>query len=162
MPVTLTVNNLPFEYPIPGDSPGWGQGASGWAEEVTIVLNSLLGPNDIAQTIANINNNQTSPINVGGLVFNTGSVRSAIIEYSIYRTSTANPTGNAESGTINIVYDNLAGSGSKWAQTVTNVTGNAGVYFTITDGGQVQYTSTDINSTGYSGNMHFRARSLVQ
>lgn len=162
MPVTLTVNNIPFEYPIPGDSPGWGEGATGWAEEVTTVLTSLLGPNDIAQTTANIANNQTSATNVNGLIFNTGQVRSAIIEYSVYRTSVANPSGKSESGTLNIVYDNLAASGFKWSIIGYGLNGLAGVTFTITDTGQVQYTSTDIGATGYSANMHFRARSLVQ
>lgn len=162
MPITLIVNNIPYEYPIPGDSPGWGQPATDWAAEVTLVLNDLLGPNDISETIFTIANNVSSFTNINGLSFNTGTVRSAIIDYSIYRTSTANPSGNAESGTINIVYDNLAAPGSKWAMSIGNVTGNSGVTFTITDLGQVQYQSTNINATGYSGNIHFRARTLGQ
>ncbi len=162
MPVTLTVNNIPFQYPIPGDTPGWGQPATGWATEVTGVLNDLLGPNDITQTTFNVGNNVTSFTNISGLSFNTGEVRSAIINYSVYRTSTSTPTGNAESGILNIVYDNLAASGSKWAMTGTGITGNSGITFTITDNGQVQYKSTDIGATGYSGVMHFRASTLGQ
>lgn len=162
MPVTLTVNNIPFEYPIPGDSPGWGEGATDWATEVTTVLNDLLGPNDIIQNTFTVANNQTSPANVVGLIFNTGQVRAAIIEYSVYRTSTANPTGFTESGTLEIAYDNLAAPGSKWSLIGTDLNGLSGVTFSITDTGQVQYTSTDLGSTGYSGNMHFRARALNQ
>ena len=162
MPITLIVNNIPYEYPIPGDSPGWGQPATDWASEVTLVLNDLLGPNDITETAFSLQNNITSFTNVAGLSFNTGQVRSAVIDYSVYRTSTANPSGNAESGLITIVYDNLAASGSKWSMTMGPVNGDAGVIFSILDNGQVQYQSSDINSTGYSGVMKFRAKTLGQ
>ena len=162
MPITLTVNNIPFEYPVSGDSPGWGGPATDWATEVTLVLNELLGSTDIVQTPFIISNNITSFTNIVGLSFNTGLVRGAVIDYTIYRTSTANPTGQAESGVLSVVYDNLAGSGSKWSLIAYGLNGNSGVTFNITDAGQLQYKSTDIGATGYSGVMHFRARSLGQ
>jgi len=162
MPVTLTVNNIPFEYPVSGDSPGWGAGATDWAIEVTDVLGGLVGPNDLIQTTVTIANNQTIPRNIVGLSLNTGQVRSAIIEYSVYRTSTATPSGDSESGTMVATYDNLAGTGSKWSLIITDINGYAGINFTILDSGQIQYTTNDINSIGYSGNMHFRARALNQ
>lgn len=162
MPITLTVNNIPFSYPVSGDSPGWGQGATDWATEVTTVLNDIVGPNDVLETTFNVINNQVSSSNVTGLVFNTGEVRAAFVEYSIYRTSTSNPSGFTESGNMNISYDNSASSGSKWSLVIGNITGNSGVTFTITDSGQIQYQSTNIGSTGYSGVMHFRATALSQ
>jgi hypothetical protein len=160
MPITLTVNDIPFQYPIAGDSPGWGEGATDWATEVTLVLNDLIGANDIIENTFIIPAVQSSPSNVVGLLFNTGQVRSAIIEYSIYRTSTSNQFGFAESGSLSIVYDDLAPSGTKWAMTGYGIAGNSGVTFSILDTGQIQFTATSIGSPGYSGNMHFRARSL--
>lgn len=162
MPITLTVNNIPFEYPIPGDSPGWGEGATDWATEVTTVLGSILGPNDIIQNTFTIANNVSSVANVVGLSLNTGQVRSAIIEYSVYRTSTSNPSGHSESGTLTATYDNLAGGGSKWSLIGSNLNGRSGVTFSITDAGQLQYTSSDLGTLGYSGSMHFRVRALNQ
>lgn len=162
MPITLTVNNQPFEYPVAGDSPGWGEPATDWAVEVTTVLNSLQGANDILQTTFTVANNISSSTNVIGLVFNTGQVRAAVIEYSIYRVSTGQPSGHSEAGVMVISYDNLASAGSKWSLVIGPVTANSGVTFTITDAGQIQYQSTDIGATGYSGNMHFRARTLTQ
>lgn len=162
MAVTLVVNNTPYQYPQNQESPGWGEAATDWAIAVTDVLNNVLGPDDILQTIFTVANNVSSFSDITGLSFNTGAVRSAIIEYSVYRTSTANPSGNAESGVISIVYDNAASAGSKWTMTVSNVAGNSGLTLNITDAGQLQYKSTDINATGYAGNMHFRARSLGQ
>lgn len=162
MPVTLVVNKQPYNYPVPGDSPGWGAEATGWAEQVTEVLQELFGDNDIAETTFNVANNVTSFTNVVGLILNTGAVRAATITYSVYRVSTANPSGHSESGTLRAVYDNSAGSGSKWALSGFGIDGDAGITFQILDSGQVQYKTTDINSTGYSGVMHFSAKTLGQ
>lgn len=162
MSVTLTVNNIPFEYPTPGQEPGWGQPATDWAIEVTEVLNEVLGPNDISETSFAIQNNIAVDTNVANLAFNTGQVRSALINYSIYRTSTANPSGKVETGDIRMIYDNSAAPGSKWLFAVQNKVGVSGVSFSVTDLGQVQYQSTDIGTPGYSGVMHFRAKVLAQ
>lgn len=162
MSITLTVNNTPYDYPSPGDEPGWGEAATGWAEEVTDVLNSLLTTDDILQTAFTVNNNVSTDTNVAGLSFNTGSVRAAFVEYSIYRVSDSTPSGTAEAGLMTLIYDNSAAPGSQWTLTISSVTGNAGVTFTITDAGQIQYQSTDIGSTNYSGLMKFTARALQQ
>lgn len=162
MSVVLIVDNIPYEYPVDGQEPGtWGQPASDWAIAVTGVLNSLLGADDILQTTFTIANNVSSFANITGLAFNTGTVRSALIQYAIYRVSTASPSGHAESGTIDIVYDNAASAGNKWAMTVRN-NGNSGVTFNITDAGQLQYKSTDITSPAYSGVIKFSAKTLGQ
>lgn len=160
--VTLIVNNTPYDYPSPGDEPGWGEAATGWAEEVTDVLSSLLSPDDILQTAFTVNNNVASATNVTSLSFNTGSTRSARIEYNVYRISDSNPSGNAETGIMNIVYDNSASPGSQWSMIIGNIAGNSGVSFSITDAGQIQYISTDIGSVNYSGVMKFRAVALQQ
>lgn len=162
MAKTLTVNNTPYNYPTTGDEPGWGGEATGWAEEVTDVLSSLLGPDDILETTFSVNNNVSSAADVTALTFSTGSVRSAIVEYSVYRVSDSNLSGNAESGIMNMVYDNSASPGSQWSLVISNISGNAGVQFSITDAGQVQYTSTDIGSVNYNGTMKFKARALAQ
>lgn len=162
MPITLTVNSIPYQYPVANDSPGWGQAATDWAAQVTLVLNDLKGPNDITQTSFTVQNNISSFTDVAGLSFNTGQVRSASIPYSIYRTATATPSGFSESGIINIVYDNLAAPGSKWSLIQYGMNGNSGVMFNVTDGGQVQYKSTNMSATGYSGTMRFRATALNQ
>lgn len=158
MPKTLIVNNVPYDYPTAGDEPGWGGEATGWAEEVTNVLNNLLGPDDILETSFNIANDQSTVADVTGLAFNAGSVRSAIVEYAVYRISDSAPSGNAETGEIHIVYDNSAG----WSIGVGSVVGNSGINFSITSAGQVQYTSTDIGTLGYTGIIKFKARALSQ
>lgn len=161
MAIDLTVLNVPYSYPTDGQSPGWGEGATDWAVAVTEALNDLIAPTDITQTTFVIANNQTSFTDINGLNFNTGLVRSATINYSCYRISTSNPSGHAESGILDIVYDNSAAS-PKWLISGSGITGNSGITFNILDSGQLQYKSTDIGSAGYSGVLHFRAKTLAQ
>lgn len=155
----LTVNNTTYDYPNPGTDPGWGESATAWAQAVTDVLNTLLAPGDILETSFAISNNVTSDTNINGLQFNGAVVRAANVEYSIYRTSTLNPSGNVQSGTILLTYDPTGIVGSKWVLSDVR-SGDAGVVFSCTDAGQVQYKSTDIDSTGYQGQIKFKAKTL--
>lgn len=92
------------------------------------------------------------------MVFNAGSVRSAVVEYSVFRISDANPSGNAETGEMHVIYDNNVG----WSLGVGGVVGNSNVHFSITAAGQVQYTSNDIDPLNYVGVMKFKSRALQQ
>lgn len=157
----LTINNNTFNYPDPGQDPGWGEDATGWAESVTEVLNTLLAPGDILQTSFSVANNVASPSNVVGLFFDGATVRAANISYAINRTSNTNPYGINETGTIYLNYDGAAPLGSKW--TLSQQKHNdAGVTFSVNDSGQILYTSTDIGATNYQGTMKFSAKTLSQ
>jgi hypothetical protein len=159
MPISLVVNNITYNYPSPGEDPGWGEDATGWAEAVTEVLNSILGPGDLLETTFSVANNQATLANITGLFFNPSSVRAAVIEYSIYRVSTSNLSGNAESGVLEIIYDDSAAASNKWL-IKRDHNGDAGIDIDILDSGQIQYKSSDIGAAGYIGTMKFRARSL--
>jgi hypothetical protein len=152
----LIINNTPYNYPTAGDEPGWGSDATGWASAVTDVLSDILGPDDILETAFNVANNQTSFTDVTGLAFNSASVRSAEISYSIFRVSTANPSGHTETGIIQLTYDN------GFSINQGNTLGTSGVIFDVTNTGQVRYKSSDINSIGYVGTLKFRAKTLSQ
>lgn len=162
MSTPLTINNNTFNYPSPGDDPGWGENATGWASAVTTAINNLLGPGDIIETTFNIANNISTNTNIVGLLFNPTSVRAAVIEYSMYRRSNTNPSGTVEEGTITLIYDNDASAGNKWKLT-REANFDAGIDIDIVDStGQLVYQSTNIGATGYSGTMKFRARTLSQ
>lgn len=162
MSTPLVINNITYNYPVDGEDPSWGSDASGWAEAVTDVINTILAPGDILETTFNINDNTSSPAVIQGLAFDSSVSRSARIIYSLYRTSTDTPAGNAESGEINIIYDNSAGVGQKWKIAQTK-NGEAGVLFVISDVGQFSYTSTQINlgAGGYAGTLKFSAKSTA-
>ena len=157
MPITLTVNNTPYEYPTPNDPKGWGEPATGWATEVTNLLADLKGPNDIVQTAYSIANNQTSPTSVIGLQFDAATVRYAIVDYTIYLATST--TEIAEGGQIHLLYKNVANT---WLIEVDRQGDASGVVFSITNGGQLQYTSANIGGLSYTGKIGFRAKTLNQ
>lgn len=162
MPTNLIVNNNTFAYPVAGDEPGWGEASTGWAVEVTGVLQGLEGTNDIVQTSFNVSNNISSASDVVGLIFNPAQVRGAIIDYSIYRKTDTALSEVAEEGTITIVYKNGGTIGSKWTMGRVSVGDDCGLIFTMTDAGQVKYTSTNITGSNYTGTMHFAAKVSLQ
>ena len=160
MPIDLTVNNNVYAYPSPGDEPGWGEPATDWASEVTLVLGTLLNSNDIPNSTSNIANNITSSSNVNSLLFNAAVVRSAVIEYNIYiKTSSAE---FAEVGTLYLIFKNGGPTGNKWSIGRISFGDDCGVNFTMTDAGQVQYTSGNVTGTGYTGLINFNAKVILQ
>lgn len=163
MAISLTVAGTTYLYPESGETPNWADGAgpTEWAQAVTDVLNSVFGPGDILQTTFAIQNNITTLSNINGLLFDSGTVRAANISYAIYRTSTANPAGHSETGTIQITFDDDAATGSKWSM-IQISDGTSGCDISVTDLGQFQYLSTDINATGYSGVIKFSAKALTK
>lgn len=162
MPTNLVVNNNNFAYPLPGDEPGWGEGATGWAVEVTDVLQGLQGANDIPQTLFDIANNISSPTMIVGLLFNPATVRSAVVEYSIYRKTDTVGNEFAEKGTLELIYKNGGPINSKWTIGRVFFGDDAGLLFTMSDAGQVLYTSSNIAGANYTGTFHFSARVTLQ
>jgi hypothetical protein len=100
-----------------------------------------------SQSIAN---NQTSAANVSNILISGASYRSFLVNYNIYRTT--NTTEYAQIGTLQCIYKTTAAT---WNISDTFSGDNAGVTFTITAAGQVQYTSTNMSGTGYAGTMKF-------
>src|SRR5690606_31400768 len=149
--IPLSVNNTVFNYPTAGDPKGWGEEATAWATEVTLVLNDLKGPNDVLQSTALILNNQSTYTNIIRLLFDPSSVRTAEINYNIVR-STDDESRN-ESGVITITYNASVGDFE-----ISQVSDNdAGVAFDVTNLGQVQYISDELTGLNYSGIITFRA-----
>jgi len=157
----LTVGNQIFNYPDPGEEAGWGEDATGWAEAVTAALSALIASGDILPTSLVLQNNQSTAADVTGLFFNANTIRAANINYAVYRISNTTNPGLAESGLLMLDLNDTAPVGSKWTL-IQIKNGDGGVAFSVTDGGQVQYTSTDIGLTGYTGVINFSAKVLTK
>jgi hypothetical protein len=156
MAISVTINGTTYSLPTQSTNPPWGEDLSSIIEALVEVANDSFGPADILTTNFNIANNQGSVANVSGLSFSTSEVRSAIISYSVYRST--NSAESSECGQIYITYKSTAGT---W-ELAQNYAGSSGVTFTITNAGQVQYTSTNMAGTGYSGKLKFNARAFLQ
>lgn len=155
----LTIAGTVYNFPVAGETPNWGQDATSCIVALAEALNSLLGPGDILQTSETIENNVSIASTINGLIFDPNVVRAATISYTIYRVSTANPSGFSEVSKAFIVYDDNAAIGQKWKMSIES-NGDSGVLLSINDTGQVFFQSTDIGSSGYSGTMIFSARTL--
>jgi hypothetical protein len=151
--ITLTVNNIPFDYPENGENPPWGENATGWAAEVTKVLNSLKGTSDILETAAIIANNVTTLTDIPDFKFNPTIVRSFAVRGNIYRTS-----GAIELAEEFVLVGLRTSTG--WILQQDGI-GNSGVTFDITLQGQVQYKSSNLTSGLYSGLIKFRGIGIL-
>lgn len=101
-------------------------------------------------------NNQGSAANVTGLSFSGASVKAVSIQYRIRRSTDTNEL--AETGTIRLVYKDTADT---WFIDQTYAGEDSGVTFTVTSGGQVQYTSTNVSGASYVGSMLFKYFTLA-
>lgn len=123
-----------------------------------ILVESFLGT-FIGETSFTVANNQVAAANVTGLSFAGASVRSFVVDYEIYRNTTGGgATELAEAGMLVGVFSTVA---STWEMIQAPVVGDAGVELSITAGGQVQYTSSNITGTPASSYMKFKARTMT-
>lgn len=159
MPTPIVIAGTTYQYPVPGESPNWGEEATATIVAIAEALNTLLAPGDILTTEFSIDNNISVPTNVNGLLFDSGTTRASNISYSVYRTSSTTPAGNVETGTIYLTFDDSAVVGEKWKLSQVK-NGEAGIGFSMGDNGQMQYISTDIGAVGYVGTITFSAKTL--
>ena len=119
----------------------------GTQTQLLAAIKSLIAFGGDAQINQSIANN-TGPSNVVGLVFDKTETKSAHIFYAIEReTDTQN---EQQVGQLYAVHDSID---DVWRVSDSSVLDDAGVVFTITSSGQIQYTSDDLTGTGYSGTM---------
>lgn len=157
---TLTINfkSESFQFPDNRDSAGWGTEVTDWAQATTDTLNGIVSAGDVLTAYAPINNNQSSAASVLGLAFDPLTVRGAILEFTIYRSTTGvGAQEKVEAGTAYITYKSIAGT---FDLTVVGSSGS-GVTLSIDSLGQMKYVSDNMTpSTGYSGKITFRARAF--
>jgi len=119
-----------------------------------------LFPLGIEQT-AVLLNNQATAVDMTGLQFDYRKVNQAIVEYVIQRITgpTLSPTELIQTGCFAVVYKPVAGT---WNIVSIGSTGPdaAGITFSITTGGQVQYTSSNMTGTANISKITYRARTL--
>jgi len=124
-----------------------------------IALESFLG-SITGLTSFTIVNNQAAAADVTGLLFNGTSVKIAIIDYRIRRNTTGGgATERVQGGSMVALYKPTAGT---WSLTPGPQSGDdAGVTFSITAGGQVQYISDNQTGTADESILKYTVRSLA-
>lgn len=155
----VVLRGTTYKVPKPDCNPSWGEELNDYLLALGDAFATLVGPGDIEQTEAIIVNNQVSSANVIGLSFDNATVRSAFIDYAIYRETST--TVQTEEGTMILGYDATRPVGLNW-ELQRECINDSGVEFTVTDAGQVQYTSDNMGGSNYNGTVRFRARSIIQ
>lgn len=113
----------------------------------------------ITETLFSIANNQVAPSDITGLAFDPTKIGGFTIDYRVYRNTTGGgATELAEQGQLVGAYSPVAGT---WEMTEGPDVGDAGIDFSITNAGQVQYTSTNISGTPANSYIRFKARSTA-
>lgn len=157
---TITINNIPINFPDDGASPDWAPAIIQFAEAVENSLANVVNPNDVFPQVFSINSyNSASNISIPALSFPTASVCAVFIRYAVYRTTSS--ANASEAGDLIAVYNPNNGVGLKWSLSRGDITGaGAQISFNMTDGGQIQFSTTALGGTGHTGYISFDARAL--
>lgn len=122
-----------------------------------IVINPVPSSSAIYLTdseyVLGLPNNISTPDNVSDLVFDPIQVRSFIVDYSIYREDSLQ--GKAQIGQLRGVYNSRNGV---WLISDDFAGENAGVEFSVTPSGQVQYTTSNFTGAGHDCTMKYTIR----
>jgi hypothetical protein len=131
-----------------------------------LVINPVASASAVYVTSAEasftVANNQSSAANVTDLLFSGATTRAFSIDYSIYRQTDTSSSALAQVGQLRGVYNTQSTS---WFMSDDFSGQNSGVTFTITSGGQIQYTSSDLDpdnsNPNYVGTLKFVIRQTL-
>lgn len=157
MPI-VNIQGTNINFPNSGDSPNWSAAVDQFAVAVAAALASFVGPADIPpQTYVMVSNANTN-VSLPNLSFSTTTVQGAIINYSVYRNTNINTA--TETGEIIINYNATNPVNNKWEISREHA-GDSFVTISITDVGQVQFSSPALAGTSFNGKITYQARAIL-
>lgn len=155
----LNIQGTIINFPDSGESPNWAPAVIQFAQAVEEALSAVAGPFDVSPQIFVMTSNANSNVSLPNLAFPTSSVRGAFIRYSVFRTTSLNTV--SESGNMIVTYNPDGPIGNKW-EIIREYVGNAQVTFSITDVGQIQFSSSLLTGTGHAGTISYAGQALLQ
>lgn len=153
----ITIQGQIIEFPSSAQSPNWAEPVIEFAEAVEGALSGLAGSFDVPPQVYTLTSDVNTNLDIPLLSFPTSNVRSAFIRYAIYRTS--DTTTEAETGTLDVIYNATLGS---WQICREAVGTDTKAIFNITNTGQVQMTTTAIGGTYVTGTLSYLAQAILQ
>jgi hypothetical protein len=165
MAIIKTLKNTPIEIPEVSDE-NYGEDLTFFFCELVDIINSISSPLDINERDFNFNNNSATPSDITGFLFSTSNKARFIAEYIITRDNGSNlitETGTlvGKQGASGWTLARLHADNDVDNTNFPGSNGDIGVEFSITSGGQVQYTSNNYPSQ-ITGTITFKARALEQ
>lgn len=157
---TVVIQGTVINVPDDGASPDWSPGIIQFCEATATALSGAVGTFDVSPQTFDISayNPTSVPVAIPNLAFSPSVVLSATITISCTRTT--NSTTVSETSILNIVYNATNSTGLLWELT-RQATANANITYTITDTGQLEFATTSISGTGYTGVLSFSAKALA-
>src|SRR5574343_41563 len=156
MSFTITIGGTPIEMPSSGASPNWAPAIIEAFQAIESALTGVVGQYDVSpQVYTGDAQNPGTNIDLPSLSFANSTVRSAVINYSVYRTTSTSDA--AEAGILTVVYNPNNGTNEKWEMT-REYTGDGSITFNITDTGQVQFTTATLGGTGHYMRIGYSAK----
>ena len=162
MSIQIAIRGTVINFPSSSAAPNWAPSIIQFAQEVESALQLAIGTFDVApQTMSIDSYNVSSLVDIPNLTFPTSNVRSAVINISVVRSGTSPSVTVTQTSEIDIVYNPTNPTNNKWEIAQSKV-GDASIAFSITDVGQVQFTTTSITSGTHTGVISFTAKALQQ
>jgi len=159
MSITIQIQNRTIVFPESGASPNWAPAMVEFAQAVEDALATVTGGFDVAPQLQSIDSsNPGVDVDITALTFSPLDVVKATIEYAVFRSTTTSQV--AEGGILEIVYNSTNPATNKWEIT-RDFAGDGQISFSITDAGQIQYTTTTISGSSHTGFISFRASSVL-
>lgn len=161
MAITLNISGTIIEFPSSSQDPNWSEGVIQFAEAVTSALSGLAGAFDVPPTVYSIDsfNPTPSPTDLPGAAFATSNVRAVYLEITVFRST--DTTSVYEADDIIAVYSPDNPIGNKW-EFSRSVVGDGQITFSITDTGQLQFTTAAIAGASHTGKITYTAKALLQ
>lgn len=156
--VDITIQGQVISFPSSGQSPNWAPAVISFAQAVEAALASVVGTFDVPPQVYSMVANSNTDIDLPNLAFSVADVRGAFIRYTIFRTTETNTS--YESGNLVLIYNPSGSVNNKW-EASRDYVGNGSVTFSITDAGQVRFSSTSILGANHSGKITYVAQALL-
>lgn len=155
----ITIAGQVITFPGVNQDPNWAQAIVEFAQAVAEALEATVGTYDVVPQIYTMTANSNSNVDIPALSFPTGQVQATNVRYSIFRQTTTN--SEAETGTLQLVYNPNGGVGEKWEMSRSFV-GSSTVSFAVDDSGQISFSSSALSGSDHIGRIAFSASSLQQ
>jgi hypothetical protein len=161
----ILIKGTEIDFPSSGASPNWAPAVIEAVEALADAVNSVTATYDVPPQVQNIDaNNSSTNVNVNNLNFPAADVRAATVYYSVHRITedSGPPDGQevVEAGTMEINYNASRPVTQKW-ELIRTGGGDALIDFTITDLGQIQFSTQPLTGISHTGLISYRALAIL-
>jgi len=162
---TIIIKGTPIQFPDSGASPNWAPAVIEAVEALSEAVNSVTATYDVPPQVQNIDaNNSSNNVSLNNLNFPASDVRAATVYYSVSRKTQASGPPDSqevvEAGTLEINYNASRPVTQKW-ELIRTGGSDALIDFSITDLGQIQFSTRPLTGINHTGLISYRALAIL-